>query len=314
MLWVNLVMDTLGALALATEPPAHDILERQPYKKNNPIVTPVMWRNIFGHAIWQIIILIVILFSAQGWLCENYSIKCLKFTGKTCTEYNPFYSNGLYVMNDEITMWKDLNLQASQFNKPLLDKFTCENYKRENPTKFTDPKAPCASSVLAKPHLPQDQKQWAPTQKLRHFTIVFQIFVMLQVFNQINARKIEDGQFNVFKDFFNNFLFIGVVITTITVQLLLVQVGGEATKCSPLSTEDNIFCISIGFTSLIWGFFIKFMPLGLFQCISIDDKVMDDEAVSSTLTSSLKKSSTLRHKATCKSKTTGASHVHECDD
>lgn len=51
MLWVNLVMDTLGALALATEPPAFDILERQPYNKNDPIVSKVMWRNVFGHAI-----------------------------------------------------------------------------------------------------------------------------------------------------------------------------------------------------------------------------------------------------------------------
>jgi Ca2+ transporting ATPase len=30
MLWVNLIMDTFGALALATEPPAEDILLRQP--------------------------------------------------------------------------------------------------------------------------------------------------------------------------------------------------------------------------------------------------------------------------------------------
>jgi Ca2+ transporting ATPase len=35
MLWVNLVMDTLGALALATEAPAADILERQPYDKDD---------------------------------------------------------------------------------------------------------------------------------------------------------------------------------------------------------------------------------------------------------------------------------------
>jgi Ca2+ transporting ATPase len=51
MLWVNLVMDTLGALALATEPPVRNILERMPYKKDDPIVTDVMWRNVFGHAI-----------------------------------------------------------------------------------------------------------------------------------------------------------------------------------------------------------------------------------------------------------------------
>jgi Ca2+ transporting ATPase len=39
MLWVNLIMDTLGALALATEPPSDEILTRQPYKKDNAIVT-----------------------------------------------------------------------------------------------------------------------------------------------------------------------------------------------------------------------------------------------------------------------------------
>jgi Ca2+ transporting ATPase len=34
MLWVNLVMDTLGALALSTEPPADDILTRLPQSKD----------------------------------------------------------------------------------------------------------------------------------------------------------------------------------------------------------------------------------------------------------------------------------------
>jgi Ca2+ transporting ATPase len=52
LLWVNLVMDTLGALALATEPPSVDILDRPPYDKNNAIVTEQMWRNVFGHAFW----------------------------------------------------------------------------------------------------------------------------------------------------------------------------------------------------------------------------------------------------------------------
>ena len=31
MLWVNLIMDTMGALALATEPPANDVLDHPPY-------------------------------------------------------------------------------------------------------------------------------------------------------------------------------------------------------------------------------------------------------------------------------------------
>jgi hypothetical protein len=34
MLWVNLVMDTLASLALATEPPTEDLLKRKPYGRN----------------------------------------------------------------------------------------------------------------------------------------------------------------------------------------------------------------------------------------------------------------------------------------
>lgn len=62
MLWVNLIMDTFAALALATEPPAHDILTRMPYHKDAPIVTDVMWRNVFGHSIYQSIVLILVIF------------------------------------------------------------------------------------------------------------------------------------------------------------------------------------------------------------------------------------------------------------
>ena len=79
MLWVNLIMDTLGALALATEPPSDDILERQPYEKSDPIVTEDMWRNVFGHAIYQCIVLIVIIFCGPGWLTHNYWDQCLKY-------------------------------------------------------------------------------------------------------------------------------------------------------------------------------------------------------------------------------------------
>jgi magnesium-transporting ATPase (P-type) len=66
MLWVNLIMDTLAALALATEPPDETILKRMPQPSSNSIVTDVMWRNVHGHAIYQMIVLIVILFAGQG--------------------------------------------------------------------------------------------------------------------------------------------------------------------------------------------------------------------------------------------------------
>jgi Ca2+ transporting ATPase len=52
MLWVNLIMDTFAALALATEPPSDDLLNQAPYSRNEKIVTAVMWRNIIGQALY----------------------------------------------------------------------------------------------------------------------------------------------------------------------------------------------------------------------------------------------------------------------
>lgn len=62
MLWVNLIMDTFAALALATEPPDNSILLRQPQPSSTAITTKVMWRNVIGHSIYQIIVLILVIF------------------------------------------------------------------------------------------------------------------------------------------------------------------------------------------------------------------------------------------------------------
>lgn len=72
MLWVNLIMDTCAALALATEPPAEDILNHPPYKRSERIVTPVMWRNIIGQALFQITVLCVMLFGGQSLFKYTY--------------------------------------------------------------------------------------------------------------------------------------------------------------------------------------------------------------------------------------------------
>ena len=62
MLWVNLIMDTLAALALATEPPNDELLLRHPHDRNEKIINSTMWRNIFGHAVYQIGVLLTVLF------------------------------------------------------------------------------------------------------------------------------------------------------------------------------------------------------------------------------------------------------------
>ena len=41
-----------------------------------------------------------------------------------------------------------------------------------------------------------------------HYTLIFQVFVFMQIFNLINSRKIGEGEYNVFANFFNNKYFM----------------------------------------------------------------------------------------------------------
>jgi Ca2+ transporting ATPase len=62
MLWVNLIMDTLASLALATEPPSDELLKRKPYSKREGLITNQMWKFIISQGLVQIAILGVLLF------------------------------------------------------------------------------------------------------------------------------------------------------------------------------------------------------------------------------------------------------------
>ncbi|AGO13145.1 AaceriAFL011Wp [[Ashbya] aceris (nom. inval.)] len=56
LLWVNLIMDTLAALALATDKPDPRILERIPTGRDSPLIAVSTWKMIIGQAILQLII------------------------------------------------------------------------------------------------------------------------------------------------------------------------------------------------------------------------------------------------------------------
>lgn len=62
MLWVNLIMDTLASLALATELPTHDLLLRKPYGRTKPLISRTMMKNILGQAIYQLTVIFALLF------------------------------------------------------------------------------------------------------------------------------------------------------------------------------------------------------------------------------------------------------------
>ncbi|KAJ7952044.1 Calcium-transporting ATPase [Quillaja saponaria] len=66
LLWVNLIMDTLGALALATEPPTDRLMNRTPVGRREPLITNIMWRNLFIQAIYQVSVLLVLNFGGKS--------------------------------------------------------------------------------------------------------------------------------------------------------------------------------------------------------------------------------------------------------
>ena len=48
MLWINLIMDTFAAMALASIPPSESVMKQKPRKSTDFIITPAMYRNIGG--------------------------------------------------------------------------------------------------------------------------------------------------------------------------------------------------------------------------------------------------------------------------
>ncbi len=65
LLWVNLIMDTFAALALATDPPTPSILDRKPESKSAPLITLNMWKMIIGQSIFQLIVTLVLNFAGN---------------------------------------------------------------------------------------------------------------------------------------------------------------------------------------------------------------------------------------------------------
>ncbi|KAL8151668.1 hypothetical protein V2J09_021476 [Rumex salicifolius] len=66
LLWVNLIMDTLGALALATEPPTDYLMQRPPVGRREPLITNIMWRNCLIQALYQVVVLLILNFDGKS--------------------------------------------------------------------------------------------------------------------------------------------------------------------------------------------------------------------------------------------------------
>ncbi|XP_056155670.1 plasma membrane calcium-transporting ATPase 3a [Lampris incognitus] len=99
-----------------------------------------------------------------------------------------------------------------------------------------------------------------------HYTIIFNTFVLMQLFNEINARKIH-GERNVFDGVFSNPIFCSIVLGTFAMQIVIVQFGGKPFSCTPLSMEQWLWCLFVGLGELLWGQVITSIPTSRLKCL-----------------------------------------------
>ncbi|XP_004425207.1 PREDICTED: plasma membrane calcium-transporting ATPase 4 isoform X3 [Ceratotherium simum simum] len=93
----------------------------------------------------------------------------------------------------------------------------------------------------------------------QHYTIVFNTFVLMQLFNEINSRKIH-GERNVFAGIFRNLIFCSVVLGTFICQIFIVEFGGKPFSCTQLTLSQWFWCLFIGIGELLWGQVISTIP------------------------------------------------------
>jgi hypothetical protein len=121
---------------------------------------------------------------------------------------------------------------------------------------------------------------------LEHLTIVFNTFVWMQLFNEINSRRI-DSERNVFEDLHKNYYFLAIMVIQIVGQVIITEFGGEAFKLDPdgLRWDRWLVCIAFGLGELVFHqVLLSFVPVESVPdwmvemfVISIDDDDDDDE-------------------------------------
>jgi Ca2+ transporting ATPase len=239
MLWVNLIMDTFASLALATQPPKEDLLERLPQSRNDYIITKKLWKHIFGQALIQVTLIFCLMYLGETFLPEYGSGKRILYNQDDDRYVRP---GRLYHLNGEDAYIDD----------------------------FKDPDI-------------------GPS---RHFTYLFNIFVLLQLFNEFNSRKIKD-ELNVFDQILRNRLFLYIWFLTFGLQVFIVQVGNYALAVhyEGLTVEQWFICIAFGLIPLPLRLVLRLIPERCFKETGNAERSLDEK---SALGISLRRSQTSR--------------------
>ena len=241
MLWVNLIMDSLGSLALATEPPYEELLQREPTKRNESIINGRMWKHIIIQSICQIIILVALYFTAPKFVKEQNLVRLAenRIINFCYSEY-PGEDLDNIIYGIEVKWTRTGRLIHD--HKLLCGKYTVKQNLKEAYNEYIS--SNCAST---------------------HMSMIFDIFVFYTLFNQFNCRVIDDS-LNIFVRMTRSLLFPLICLGEMGLQVLIIYIGKAPFHIvnEGFTVEQFFICIGFSAITFVVSFFVKFIPLQLF--------------------------------------------------
>lgn len=265
MLWVNLIMDTMGALALGTEQPTDALLARPPYKRDAALVNKPMWRNILFQSAYQLIVLLLLLFLGGGGSNGEPGGWFNVVSGNTCKEFS---SSSL---DDGLFAWDTSGKHVGSDTGTVGCATFTEGILKDG---SSYPTLSCAddlsySCMLEKGyddfseydhHSFEENCLKCDEPNFVHYSIIFNAFVWCQIFNEFNARSIGD-EWNVWMGLHKNPVFMVVIVVTIALQIFIIEAGGYFTKTSGLTAMQWVISALLGVGAIPVGVVMRFFPV-----------------------------------------------------
>ena len=223
MLWINLIMDSLGSLALATEPPYEELLNRPPTKKNEFIINGKMFKHIILQSVAQILILVLLYQYAPNFIKEDNLVRqaenrIIKF----CYEEYPG-KNPDYIINGMRSKWTS-DIKMKNDTEPY-----CGKYKDS---------LDCAFDIY-----------FQSNSGTTHMSILYNIFIFYILFNQLNCRIIDDS-LNIFERIHKSIFFIIIIIFEVILQILIIFFGSLSFQIVKEGLSAKQWGICIGFSAI----------------------------------------------------------------
>ena len=247
MLWINLIMDSLGSLALSTEDPSDELLYREPHSKRE-------WKMIIFQSLVQFSLVLYLYLYGSNFIVEdnperlNMIRQLENCFGDFPAEVSEFKHHKVYyyIMDGKKSSWDPM-----KHLRRNLDPKVCFFFDR---TQFEEDQIN---------NLYEAYRWYTSTYgNTVHMTMIFNTFVFYSLFNQINSRIINNN-LNIFKRILDNWMFIAVTSTEILIQFLLVQYGGLVFKCNKegLTLSQWEWCIGLAAITFLVNFCLKFIRL-----------------------------------------------------